>query len=79
MHSATGYGIAVFDQRQHLDYLKRRNMIDKKLKDFATLVKKMREAQKNFYKDKPIVGSKVAYANMRNKEYQVDRWLEELL
>ena len=54
-------------------------MIDKKLKDFATLVKKMREAQKNFYKDKPIVGSKVAYANMRNKEYQVDRWLEELL
>ena len=54
-------------------------MIDKKLKDFATLVKKMREAQKNYYVEKPILGRDVTYKNMINKEYQVDKWLEELL
>lgn len=50
----------------------------KEVTDGFTLVKKMRDAQKNFYKDKPIVGGKVAYANMRNKEAMVDNWLEKI-
>ena len=29
------------------------------------------------YKEKPILGAEVAYKNMINKEYKVDKWLEE--
>ena len=48
-------------------------------KEFVSLVKQMRKAQKNYYKDRPKVGYKVAYNNMINKEYLVDQWLEENL
>ena len=44
---------------------------------FLSLVSEMRAAQKNYYKEKPILGVEVAYKNMLNKEYKVDKWLEE--
>ena len=47
--------------------------------EFKRLVAQMREAQKNYYKDRPKVGYKVAYNNMLNKENLVDKWLEENL
>ena len=47
--------------------------------EFKRLVSQMRKAQKNYYKDRPRVGYKVAYNNMINKEYLVDQWLEENL
>ena len=47
--------------------------------EFKRLVAQMRKAQKNYYKDRPKVGYKVAYNNMINKEYLVDQWLEENL
>ena len=58
-------------------------MIDKKLKDFATLVKKMRELQKEQesaeldFSNMPYYERQ--YKKMRQKESEVDRWLEELL
>jgi hypothetical protein len=39
------------------------------------LVTDMRKAQKNYYKEKAIIGRKVAYQNMINKEYKVDQFL----
>ena len=42
------------------------------------LVKKMREAQKNYYRDKQNEGTKVAYHNMINKEYLVDEYLKKM-
>jgi hypothetical protein len=38
----------------------------------------MREAQKNYYKEHKIVGAKVAYRNMINKEYWVDEYLKKM-
>jgi hypothetical protein len=43
--------------------------------DFAALVRKMRKAQSNFYRDKRR--DKYAYQNMRNKEGNVDLWIRE--
>ena len=47
-------------------------------KDFVSLVKRMREAQRNYYKDRPKVGYKVAYQNMINKEQLVDEYLKKM-
>lgn len=44
---------------------------------FMSLVAEMRKCQRNYYKEKPILGAEVAYKNMINKEYKVDKWLEE--
>lgn len=46
--------------------------------DFTYLVRKMREAQRNYYKDRPKVGFKVAYNNMINKEHIVDEYLKKM-
>ena len=46
--------------------------------DFVSLVKRMRDAQKNYYKDKKQVGYKVAYYNMINKETLVDEYLKRM-
>ena len=46
--------------------------------EFISLVKRMREAQKNYYKDKKQVGYKVAYYNMINKETLVDEYLKKM-
>ena len=45
------------------------------LHDFALLVRKMRKAQSNFYRDKRR--EQYAYKNMRNKEGNVDAWIRE--
>jgi hypothetical protein len=45
--------------------------------EFVSLVKRMREAQRNYYKDKKQVGYKVAYYNMINKEILVDEYLKK--
>lgn len=47
-------------------------------KEFVDLVRKMREAQRNYYKDRPKVGYKVAYQNMINKEQLVDEYLKKM-
>ena len=47
-------------------------------REFVELVRGMREAQKNYYKDRKIVGAKVAYKNMINKEYWVDEYLKKM-
>ena len=47
-------------------------------KEFVSLVKRMREAQRNYYKDRPKVGYKVAYNNMINKEQLVDDYLKKM-
>ena len=46
--------------------------------DFVSLVKQMREAQRNYYKDRPKVGFKVAFNNMINKETLVDEYLKKM-
>lgn len=46
--------------------------------EFASLVKRMREAQRNYYNDRPKVGYKVAYQNMINKEQLVDEYLKKM-
>lgn len=46
--------------------------------DFTCLVKRMREAQKNYYKERKIVGAKIAYKDMINKEYWVDEYLKKM-
>ena len=46
--------------------------------EFCQLVRKMREAQRNYYKDRPKVGYKVAYQNMINKEQLVDEYLKKI-
>jgi hypothetical protein len=53
-------------------------LTDKDYKEFASLVKGMREAQRNYYKDRPKVGFKVAYNNMINKEHLVDEYLKKM-
>ena len=45
------------------------------LHDFALIVRKMRKAQSNFYRDKRR--DRYAYQNMRNKEGNVDAWIRE--
>ena len=45
------------------------------LHDFALIVRKMRKAQSNFYRDKRR--DRYAYQNMRNKEGNVDFWIRE--
>ena len=47
-------------------------------REFFSLVKRMREAQKNYYRDKKQVGYKVAYYNMINKETLVDEYLKKM-
>lgn len=47
-------------------------------KEFVSLVKQMRKAQRNYYKDRPKVGYKVAYQNMINKEHLVDEYLKQM-
>lgn len=51
---------------------------DKESREFVSLVKQMREAQRNYYKDKKQVGYKVAYYNMINKEILVDEYLKKM-
>lgn len=46
--------------------------------EFISLVRRMRDAQKNYYKDKKQVGYKVAYYNMINKETLVDEYLKRM-
>lgn len=46
--------------------------------EFVSLVRRMREAQRNYYKDRPKVGYKVAYQNMINKEQLVDEYLKKM-
>lgn len=50
----------------------------KEVTEFFSLVKRMREAQRNYYKDRPKVGYKVAYQNMINKEQLVDEYLKKM-
>jgi hypothetical protein len=50
----------------------------KEVTDGFSLVKRMREAQKNYYKDRPKVGYKVAYQNIINKEQLVDEYLKKM-
>ena len=50
---------------------------DKEL-EVVELVKRMRETQRNYYKDRPKVGYKVAYQNMINKEQLVDEYLKKM-
>jgi hypothetical protein len=50
----------------------------KEVTDVFSLVKRMREAQRNYYKDRPKVGFKVAYNNMINKEHLVDEYLKKM-
>ena len=38
----------------------------------------MRKAQNNYYKDKRVIGEKVEYQNMINKEYKVDKFLNNM-
>ena len=45
------------------------------LYDFAAIVRKMRKAQSNYYRDKRR--DRYAYQNMRNKEGNVDAWIRE--
>ena len=52
--------------------------IQKDYNEFVSLVKRMREAQRNYYKDKKQVGYKVAYYNMINKETLVDEYLKKM-
>lgn len=49
----------------------------REFEEFKELVRRMREAQRNYYKDRPKVGYKVAYQNMINKEQLVDEYLQE--
>lgn len=53
-------------------------LTEKDYKEFVSLVKRMREAQRNYYKDRPKVGYKVAYQNMINKEQLVDEYLKKM-
>lgn len=53
------------------------NSQEKEFEEFKQLVRRMREAQRNYYKDRPKVGYKVAYQNMVNKEQLVDKYLQE--
>lgn len=46
------------------------------LLEFTLMVKEMRTAQRNFYKDK-ILARQGAYSNMLNKEYKVDTFLKQ--
>lgn len=50
----------------------------REFEEFKELVKRMREAQRNYYKDRPKVGFKVAYLNMINKEHLVDEYLKKM-
>lgn len=50
----------------------------KEVTDGFSLVKRMRDAQKNYYKDKKQVGYKAAYYNMINKETLVDEYLKRM-
>ena len=52
-------------------------LTEKDYEEFVSLVKRMREAQRNYYKDKKQVGYKVAYYNMINKEILVDEYLKK--
>jgi hypothetical protein len=52
--------------------------MEQEYRDFVALVKRMREAQKNYYKDRPKVGYKVSYYNMINKEHLVDEYLKKI-
>ena len=50
----------------------------REFEEFKALVKRMREAQKNYYKERKIVGAKVAYRDLINKEYWVDEYLKKM-
>ena len=56
---------------------KKKKEYPKTFEEFKELVKRMREAQRNYYKDRPKAGYKVAYQNMINKEQLVDKFLQE--
>lgn len=53
-------------------------LTENEYKEFVSLVKRMRKAQTNYYKDRKIVGAKVAYKDMINKEYWVDEYLKKM-
>ena len=57
---------------------KKKKEYPKTYEEFALLVQRMRDAQKNYYKDKKQVGYKVAYYNMINKETLVDEYLKKM-
>ena len=58
--------------------IKERVNLEVEFSNFVSLVKKMREAQRNYYKDRPKVGYKVAYQSMINKEQLVDEYLKKM-
>lgn len=53
-------------------------LTEKDYKEFISLVKRMREAQRNYYKERPKVGFKVAFNSMINKEQLVDEYLKKM-
>lgn len=46
-----------------------------KLLEFTLSVSEMREAQRYYYRNKPLMGRQCAYNNMITKEYKVDEFL----
>ena len=48
-----------------------------KLLEFALSVSEMREAQRYYYRNKPLRGRQVAFKNMVTKEYKVDMFLTQ--
>lgn len=46
-----------------------------KLLEFTLSVSEMREAQRYYYRNKPLMGRQCAYNNMITKEYKVDNFL----
>lgn len=50
----------------------------REFEEFKELVRRMRETQRNYYKDRPKVGYKVAYQNMINQEQLVDEYLKKM-
>lgn len=46
-----------------------------KLLEFTLSVSEMREAQRYYYGNKPLMGRQCAYINMITKEYKVDKFL----
>ena len=48
-----------------------------KLLEFTLSVSEMREAQRYYYRNKPLMGRQVAFKNMVTKEYKVDMFLTQ--
>ena len=48
-----------------------------KLLEFTLSVSEMRDAQRYYYRNKPLMGRQCAYNNMITKEYKVDEFLSQ--